>query len=109
MQLFAFTLGLSFCCHSGDFPPASVDGFFRCVFSGAVNPASLPEIIFHSPSLIFQCNSAREQLSGGGLSSVTNLKDFLVLIRADIFQDHVALTLGLILCECSTATNIFYF
>lgn len=57
----------------------------------------------------FQCNSAREHLSGGGLSSVTNLKDFLVLIRADIFQDHVALTLGLILCECSTATSIFYF
>lgn len=109
MQLFAFTLGWSFSCHSGVFPPSSVDGFFNCVYSGVVNPASLPELFFHPPPWFFQCNSAREQLSGGGLSSVTNLNGFLLLIRADVFPDHLALTLGLILCECSIATSIFYY
>lgn len=82
--------------------------FYVCVFRSYPAGASLPELFFHPPPWFFQHNSAREQISGGDLSSVANLKDFLVLIRADVFQDHLGLTLGLILCECFTGTSISF-
>lgn len=75
----------------GSSSPSPRDGSSSCVYSGAVTPASLLELFFPSP-WFFQCNSAREQLSGGGLPSVADLKGFLVLIRAGVFQKNLALT-----------------
>lgn len=60
MQL--FTLGLYCSCHSGIFSPFLWRWVFRCVYSGAVNPASLSELFFHPPPWFFQCNSAKEEI-----------------------------------------------
>lgn len=91
------TLGLCLTCPLGSSPPPLEMGL-PVLYIQELSPQLLYLNFSSSLPEFFQCNSAREQLSGGGLPSLANLKGFLALIRAGVFQKHLAPTLGLILC-----------